>query len=118
MNKKTSHLIFTLFAALVFVVALYHIKGIFYPSANSPAWRHAIFVLINFLVIYGLLKRPAWFIWFIAVLMLQQWYSHGSYAYQTWQKQHLIDWISVAIILLLPLLLILLLKDKKTKTQL
>jgi hypothetical protein len=115
MNKKGFNTIFILYAVVIFFVMLYHFKGIFYPSANTPAWRHALFVLINLICLYGLLKRPGWFIWFIAILTIQQWYSHGSYAIHLWRTQHIIHWISVADILLLPILIILLGTDKKNK---
>jgi hypothetical protein len=117
MNKKILHLIFIVFAAISFLAMLYHIRGFFYPTTLSPAWRHAIFVGVNTICIYGVLKRPDWFLWFVAALTLQQWYSHGSYAIAVWQKQHIIHWTSVADVLLLPVLLILLRADKKIKQQ-
>ncbi|MEP7141566.1 MAG: hypothetical protein ABI707_01790 [Ferruginibacter sp.] len=117
MNKKIFNIIFLLFALAAFFTAIYHLKSIFYPTPDTPSWRHALFVAINIFVIYGLLKRPVWFVCFVAILTLQQWYSHGSYAYMLWQKEHIIHWISVAIILFLPLLFILLLMDQKNKKQ-
>jgi hypothetical protein len=115
MSKKVPHIIFIIFSVISFIALLYHIKGLCYPNNLTPAWRHAIFVGINAICIYGLLKRPNWFIWFVAALTLQQWYSHGSYIIDLWQKQHIIHWISVADILLLPVLFILLRADKKNK---
>ena len=116
MNKKFRHIIFIAFAFIAFLALLYHVKGIFYPTTSTPAWRHAIFVAVNIVCIYGCLKRPHWFVWFIAVLTIQQWYSHGSYAVEVWKTQHQIHWISVADIVLLPLLLLLLVADKKNKS--
>jgi hypothetical protein len=117
MNKKTFNIIFIVFAVVAFFTMLYHLNGIFYPNSDTPAWRHALFVVINIILIYGLLKRPKWFVWFVAILIAQQWYSHGSYAFMLWQKEHIIHWISVAIIIFLPLLFILLSADKKNKKQ-
>jgi hypothetical protein len=108
MNRKRLNIILYAFAAISFIVMLYHIKGIFYPTTLTQAWRHGIFVLVNIISIYGIIKRPKWFFWFIAILTLQQWYSHGSYAIHLWQVENKIDWISIADIILLPLLLTLL----------
>lgn len=112
MNKRIFHIIFIIAAVLTFIALLYHVKGFFYPTSETPAWRHAIFVGINSICIYGLLKRPRWFIWFVGILTIQQWYSHGSYAIELWQKQQSIHWISVGVIIFMPVLFILLLSEK------
>jgi len=123
MSKKIFHISFIIFAILAFAALIYHAIAIYHPQTPAPAvnlvaaFRHAIFILISMICIYGLLKRPKWFVWFVLALTLQQWYSHGNYAIQLWQKQHAIHWISVADIILLPLLVILLLVDKKNKQQ-
>jgi hypothetical protein len=115
MTNRARYIAFIAFAVIAALAILFHIKGVIYPSAVTPAWRHAIFILINAICIYGCLKRPLWFIWFIALLTIQQWYSHGRYAVTIWQTTHQIHWISVADIVLLPLLLVLLIPDKKNK---
>ena len=115
MNKKKRNILFVAFAGAALLAAVYHIKEIFYPTETTPAWRHALFVCINIICIYGVLKRPVWFTWFIGLLTLQQWYSHGSYAIKLWQQEHQIHWISIADIILLPLLFILLLVDRNAK---
>ena len=115
MNKKTLSFIFYSFAIISFIAMLYHVKGIFQPTTLTPAWRHAIFVAINIISIYGLIKRPNWFIIFIALLTVQQWYSHGSYAIDLWQKENKIHWISIADIILLPILFALLILDSTNK---
>jgi hypothetical protein len=104
--------IFIIFTFLAVGALVFHIKEIIYPTQSTPAWRHAIFVLVNCICIYGLLKRPYWFIWFTALLTLQQLYSHGSYAFKVWQQHNVIDWISIGIVILLPVLLILLIFEK------
>lgn len=116
MNNKTRHTAFIAFAVVAALAMLYHVRGIFYPTILTPAWRHSLFVIINAVCMYGCLKRPRWFTWFIALLTVQQWYSHGSYAVELWKTQHQIHWISVADIVLLPLLLLLLVADKKNKS--
>ena len=117
MNKKTLHFIFIVFAVLAFCALVFHIKEIFYPATITPAWRHAIFVLINCICIYGLLKRPKWFVWFVGLLTLQQWYSHGSYAVELWQTAHKIHWPSVGVLVLMPVSFILLIFDRREKAK-
>ena len=113
MSKKALSIIFITAAIASFAALLFHLKGIFYPSAETPAWRHAIFVAVNCICIHGFLKRPRWFTWFVGLLTLQQWYSHGSYAIELWQKQHSIHWISVCVVIFMPVLFVLLLIDRK-----
>ena len=120
MNKKTLQIIFIVFAVMAFCALVFHVKEIFYPTEKTPAiislyvvCRHFVFVLINCICIYGLLKRPKWFVWFVGLLTLQQWYSHGSYAVELWQTAHKIHWISLGVIVLLPILFILLIFDRE-----
>jgi hypothetical protein len=113
MSKKILHIIFYVFAIIGFIAMLHHIKGIFYPTILSPSWRHCIFVFINIISIYGVIKRPKWFIWFVILLTVQQWYSHGGYALHIWQTESKIHWISIADIILLPLLVTLLIFERK-----
>jgi hypothetical protein len=115
MSKKALHIIFYAFTIISFIAMLYHIKGIFYPTTLTPAWRHGIFVCINIICIYGVIKRPKWFIWFAVILTVQQWYSHGSYAIHLWQTENKIHWISVVDVILLPVLVWLLFLDRKIK---
>jgi hypothetical protein len=120
MNKKTVHIIFIIFAILALGALVFHVKEIFYPTTTTKGiislyvlLRHAVFVLINGICIYGIVKRPKWFIGCIGLLTIQQWYSHGTYAIAVWQTLHKIDWISVGVILLMPILFILLIFDSK-----
>jgi hypothetical protein len=114
MNKKFLNIIFYAFAIISFIAMVYHIKGVFYPTTVTPAWRHSIFVFVNIISIYGVIKRPRWFIWFAIILTIQQWYSHGSYALHLWQTENKIHWMSVGDVILLPVLVWLLFIDRKT----
>ncbi len=113
MNKRALNIIFYAFAILSFIATLYHIKGIFYPTELTPAWRHAVFVVINIIFIIGIIKRPSWFIWFVSILTIQQLYSHGSYAIRLWQSENKIHWVSFGVVILLPVLLSVLITSKK-----
>jgi fumarate reductase subunit C len=114
MNSKTRNIVFIFFAILAFAAMLYHTVGTIQPFDATPAWRHTLFIGICSISIYGLLKRPKWFVLFFGILTIQQLYSHGSHFVKLMQEDK-INFIDIAVILLTPLLFILLLIDKKIK---
>jgi hypothetical protein len=114
MNNKASQILFMVFAALAFAAMLYHTVGAVQPFDATPAWRHTLFIGICTICIYGLLKRPKWFVWFFGILTVQQLYSHGSHFIKLLQENKL-NLIDAAVLLLTPLVFILLLLDKKSK---
>ncbi len=92
-------------SVLALAVALYHLVGIFYQVNTSPWWRHAIFILISLFCAYGFSKRPLYFLYFFAILVAQQFYSHGTNLVSQWMGYNKTDWVSI---FLLPLLVVLL----------
>jgi len=115
MSSRTRNILFTACVILAVFALIYHLIGIFYKINDSPVWRHALFIFINIICVYGLLKKPGWFTWFFGILLLQQWYSHGSYIGWYWKNEHRIDWISVAVVLLMPAVFMLLLSEKRSR---
>jgi uncharacterized membrane protein YphA (DoxX/SURF4 family) len=73
--------------------------------------------VINLLVAYGLLKRPSYFLYLFILLMIQQFYSHGSDLVNLWNIQHKIDWMSLLVIVIFPVILIFLILDKRGKLK-
>lgn len=115
MSKTTAKKFsFVLFALLAFAAALYHIYGAIKPFDSTSAWRHILFIGINIICMYGLLKRPVWFVLLFGILTLQQLYSHGLHFITLLKKGEFI-WIDFCVLLLLPLIFVLLLIDKKSK---
>jgi len=112
MSSRSKNMVFIVFAALAFAAMLYHVAAFVQPLDESPPWRHAIFIAVCTVCIYGLLKRPKWFVWFFGILMIQQLYSHGSHLLLL-LKENKFNLIDGAIVLLMPLVFILLLKEKK-----
>ena len=110
-SRKTRNIYFTIFAVLAALATLYHFAGIFYKVNQSPAWRHSIFVFINIFCIYGFLKRPKYFILFFSLLLMQQYYSHGTYMVNMWKEQQRIHWISLFDLILSPIALVCLVDD-------
>lgn len=116
MSKKAFQILFIVFALLAAAAMIYHIIGAIKPFDATPAWRHILFIGINIICIYGLVKRPVWFTWFWLLLTLQQLYSHGSHFFRLLGEDKF-TWIDFGVLLLMPLILILLLTDKKSNSD-
>ena len=112
---KIRNWLFIAFAILTLISAGYHFLDIFYPFDKSPVWRHILFIGINLFCTYGVLKRPKYFVYFFAVLLVQQYYSHGSFLVNLWIEKGQIHWISVIDLLLMPIGLICLVDDYRMK---
>jgi hypothetical protein len=98
-------------AILSLIAALYHLTGVFYKINNSPVWRHSIFVVIDLFCVYGFLRRPGYFVYFYLVFLIQQYYSHGLHLINLWHLGHKIHWISLAVLIFMPIGFIILLDD-------
>jgi hypothetical protein len=112
--------VFIIAAVLSLAAACYHLYHAFYNSDETTTLRHLIFTGINFLLAALFVKRPAFFIPLLFLLTLQQLFSHGS-AFAKRLYNYQFDWISLAVIILLPFFLYLLVLEKrieilKTKT--
>ena len=116
-SEKTRNILFKVFAALSCLAAIYHFVDVFYKVDESPIWRHMLFVAINLFCAYGILKRPKYFVYLIVLLLVQQYYSHGTYMVNLWIEKRQVHWISVFVLLLLPIALICLIEDCKMKNR-
>ena len=114
-SSKIKSKVFVAFAVLAVFAGIYHLVGVFYKINESPVWRHVIFAAINIFCVYGFLKRPKYFVYFVAILLVQQFYSHGSYIINLWLEKGQIHWISVFDLLLLSIALFCLIDDCKMK---
>ena len=110
-SPKTRNILFKILAALAGMAAIYHLVGLFYKVDESPVMRHFLFVIINIFCIYGFLNRPKYFIGFLSLVFIQQFYSHGSYMINLWLQAKQIHWISLLVLLILPIGLICLIED-------
>lgn len=93
------------------IAALYHVAGLFYNLDDSSVLRHAIFIGLDLFCVYGFLKRPKYFILFFMAFTLQQYYTHGQYIIEMWISNNKIHWISVSVLVLLPIGLLFLIVD-------
>ena len=114
-SDNTKRMLFYAFAILSMLAAICHFIGIFYKINDSPVWRNALFVVVNSFCIYGFLQRPKYFFYFFCVLTLQQYYSHGRYLIRLWTLQHAIHWISLCLLIVLPIELYCLFADSRSK---
>src|SRR5687768_15323585 len=94
--------IFMLSAAFISVAAGYHFLGMFYNLDHLPLWRHLTFLIIDIFCVYGLIKRPGYFILFFILFTIQQFFSHGQYLIERLQVHHAIHWNSVLVLVILP----------------
>lgn len=114
-SDKARNILFKVFAAIACLAAIYHFVGVLYKIDGSPAWRHSIFIGINLFCMYGFLKRPKYFVYFVVVVLIQQYYSHGVFIVNTWNEKKQVHWISVFVLLLFPIALGCLIEDYRVK---
>ena len=107
--------LFIVFSILALVAAIYHLVNLFYKTHDSPAWRHILFTLICFSCAYYFIARPKYFVYLFGALVIQQYYSHGSYLIDLWEAQQKIHWISMAVLIFMPNCLFYLIKDNMDK---
>ena len=99
-------------AALFSGAGAYHLYGLIASMADPElAAFHAAFVVIDPITAYLLLRRPDWFPYAFGVLTVQQIYSHGVEALTAWRATSVIDYVSLFIILFMPVLLVVLVYD-------
>jgi hypothetical protein len=115
MNRPSSisHWLFLVLALSFGAAAAAHACALVVPSLMepSPAWRHALFVVINGAVATLLVRRPPWFAVLFAALCLQQLYSHATSGWDVWARQHRLDWASLLVVIALPPIAALLLAE-------
>lgn len=117
MVKRESNRLFVVFASFLGVAAAYHFIGMFGKVNNDPPWRHALFVGIDLLFAYGLLRRPPYFSWLFLAFLVQQYYTHGGKLLHRWEQQRTVDWISLVVLVTLPVVFFSLRKEAKGKRE-
>jgi hypothetical protein len=105
--------IFFIAALLAGITAVYHLYYAFTTTGNIMI-RHIVFIFINLFLVFFFVNRPSYFIILFFLLSLQQLYSHGS-RFVKYLSEKNIDWISAAVIIIMPFLLYLLILEKRTK---
>jgi len=77
--------IFRLLAFAFLAAAIFHAAALAWPTLVDPTpwWRHALFVLINCALAFGILRRPRGFALLYAIFATQQIASHGTSGWLT-----------------------------------
>jgi hypothetical protein len=110
--------IFIMLAALSAGAAVYHIAGAAgrIPGDDGSLWRHALFVAIDLLGAWYLVRRPIPLLPVFVLLVCQQYLSHGSRALRWWHESERIDIISLGTLLMLTVSLVLLVLDARDRS--
>ena len=93
--------------------AAYHVAAYVHPAfstGGSPA-RHAVFAVIDTVCAYLFVRRPLWFVFVFAAVAAETVWSHGQHAWRLLQNEERYDWLSIAVVLLIPVVLAFLIKD-------
>ena len=95
------------------LAATYHLLVVLFPALGDRGtpMRHGLFVVIDFTVGLGVWKRPRLFFWILSALGVQQLYSHGRALVSACTQEQRFDWISVLVLLVIPLALWILWQD-------
>jgi hypothetical protein len=110
-------IVFRIFAFLFLAAAAFHFINLFFRINEAPLSRHLLFILINMVCAAGFIKRPKYFIYVFSVLLIQQYYSHGSYLIRLWQEENKIHWISIGVLITMSAGMFLLMQDARSQTN-
>jgi len=104
-----------LMSCLFALAATYHTLAVALPGLGVPGvrWRHALFVVISAACSGLLLRRPPWFLPAYALLTVQQVYSHGWGVWLSWTVEQRVDWLALAVVVIVPFTLVLLAWDAR-----
>jgi hypothetical protein len=116
-NNTTRIFLFRIFAGLSAGAAIFHLVNLLYRFDHSPAWRHIMFFFVGVICVYGFLVRPKYFLILFALLLIQQYYSHGSSLVNNWIDDQKINWINIGVLIIMPPALVLLIQDYKQTRQ-
>lgn len=110
--RPRREIIFRLAAVGAAIAAAFHLAALWSPEVarleyepSYPIWRHFVFIGIDGVLVPLFLRRPPWLVWAYGLLALQILNGHGRGAWRIWITEHRVDWISVAVSVLAPIVL-------------
>jgi len=109
--------LFCILAVLFVGAAAYHAVAFFAPASGigGTHWRHGCFIAIDLLCAWLILRRPRWFVWAFGLLTLETLWSHGSHAWKSWRVDGRLDWLSFAVLIVVPCTMALLIRDARDR---
>ena len=120
MSSPSRHTIFAVLAALSAGASAYHVAGALgqLSGDTTPHWRHALFIAIDVVGVWYLLRRPLPLLPIFGVLVVQQFMSHGGRAIRWWVESARIDSISIGTLVALSVTFVLLILDARDRSPL
>lgn len=117
-SSPSRHTIFAVLAALSAVAASYHVAGLLgqLSGDTTPHWRHALFIVIDGVGVWYLLRRPLPLLPIFGVLVGQQFVSHGGRAIRWWGASGRVDAISIGTLVALSIAFVLLILDARDRS--
>jgi hypothetical protein len=105
-QKKTIGL-FRFLAVGAALAAVEHMAALagFLKISTAPPWRHALFIVVDTGLCGLMILKPRWLYLPALLVAIQGVFSHGTHAWNLWFAQRRVDWLSVAVLLYMPLLL-------------
>ncbi len=111
--------IFSVLALGFTIGAGYHLFAVISPGfdlSGSPL-RHLLFVGIDLLTAWYMLRRPLWLLPAFLLLVGQQSRAHGGRLWRWWQEGRGVDWRSVLVVSVLALAVALVLWDASMRLR-
>lgn len=101
---KRQHILYSILAVAFSIAFIYHVAAVLRPDSfpPSPAWRHILFIFLNLAGLLLSLKKWKWFWIPFALFTIQQLIAHGGRAYAWWTIYHRIDFVSLLIMVIMP----------------
>ena len=111
---------FHVLAALSGAAAAYHVAGALGQLAGdtTPTWRHGVFIAIDLIGVWYLLRRPIGLLPAFTIVVCQQFLSHGGRAMLWWAESARIDALSIGTLVALTVALALLVLDARDRSPL
>ena len=95
--------IIRIITVIFLVAAIYHFVALFVHLNDLPLWRQTLFVFVDLFFALAINYLPAYFLFLFVLLLIEQLYSHGNRLINIWVERKEIDWLSLLVLLFLPL---------------
>lgn len=95
--------IIRIITVIFLVAAIYHLVALFVHLNDLPLWRQTLFVFVDLFFALAINYLPGYFLFLFVLLLIEQLYSHGNRLINIWVERKEIDWLSLLVLLFLPL---------------
>ena len=104
--------IIRIITVIFLVAAIYHFVALFVHLNDLPLWRQTLFVFVDLFFALAINYLPGYFLFLFVLLLIEQLYSHGNRLINIWVERKEIDWLSLLVLLFLPLVFFFLFFDE------